>query len=93
MSNYQFPPLKDEKEFESLVNSLYIKKYGIEFQVYGRKGQGQKGIDDHSFSANKKQIVYQCKNKFIIREDSKIQKELLKDIEDEVKSAKVKLDN
>ncbi len=50
MSKYQFPPLKDEKEFECLVNDLCIEKYGIEFQVYGRKGQYQAGIDGISFS-------------------------------------------
>ncbi|WP_373030938.1 NACHT domain-containing NTPase [Sulfurovum sp.] len=87
MSKYQFLPLKDEKEFESLVNDLSIEKYGVEFQVYGRKGQKQKGIDGLSFSKDEKQIVYQCKNKIITREDKKIQVELLNDIENEVKSA------
>jgi len=87
MSKYQFPPLKDEKEFESLVNDLCVEKYGIEFQVYGRKGQKQNGIDGLSFSKNEKQIVYQCKNKIIARNDKKIQTELLSDIEHEVKTA------
>lgn len=87
MSKYQFPPLKDEKEFESLVNDLCVEKYGIEFQVYGRKGQKQSGIDGLSFSKDEKQIVYQCKNKFINRDDKKIQAELLDDIDTEVKSA------
>ena len=50
MSNYQFSPLKDEKEFELLVNDLCTEKYCIEFQVYGRKGQKQNGIDGLSFS-------------------------------------------
>ncbi len=93
MSSYQFPPLKDEKEFESLVNDLCEEKYGFEFQVYGRKGQNQSGIDGLSFSKNEKQIVYQCKNKLIARNDIKIQAELLKDIEDEVKSASAKFTN
>ena len=87
MSKYQFPQLTDEKNFESLVNDLCIEKYGIEFQVYGRKGQKQNGIDGLSFSKNKKQIVYQCKNKLTNRDDKKIQTELLEDIENEVKSA------
>lgn len=87
MSKYQFLPLKDEKEFESLVNDLCVEKYGIEFQVYGRKGQKQSGIDGLSFSKDEKQIVYQCKNKFVNRDDKKIQAELLEDIEHEVKSA------
>ncbi len=87
MSKYQFLPLKDEKEFESLVNDLCVEKYGIEFQVYGRKGQKQNGIDGLSFSKNEKQIVYQCKNKFVNRDDKKIQAELLEDIENEAESA------
>jgi len=87
MSKYQFPPLKDEKEFEFLINDLCIEKYGIEFQVYGRKGQIQNGIDGLSFSGNKKLIVYQCKNKTITRDDKKIKYELLEDINNEVVSA------
>lgn len=92
MSKYQFP-LKDEKEFELLVNDLCESKYGIKFQVYGRKGQKQSGIDGLSFSKNEKQIVYQCKNKLIARDDTKIQTELLKDIENEVQSASTKFTN
>ena len=90
MNKYQFLPLKDEKEFESLVNDLCVEKYGIEFQVYGRKGQKQNGIDGLSFSKDKKQIVYQCKNKIIVRDDKKIQAELLDDIATEVQSASTK---
>jgi|GEM_PF-2823556 len=86
MSKYQFLPLKDEKEFESLINDLCSEKYAIEFQVYGRKGQSQKGIDGLSFAKDEKQIVFQCKNKIISRSDKKIQTELLKDLEEEVKS-------
>lgn len=93
MSKYQFLPLKDEKEFESLVNDLCVEKYDIEFQVYGRKGQKQSGIDGLSFSKDKKQIVYQCKNKDITRTDSKIKTELLADIENEVKSASAEFQN
>ncbi|MGA9045154.1 NACHT domain-containing protein, partial [Sulfuricurvum sp.] len=93
MSKYQFSPLKDEKEFESLVNDLCEEKYGIEFQIYGRKGQTQSGIDGLSFAKNEKQIVYQCKNKLIARDDTKIQTELLKDIENEVQSASAKFTN
>lgn len=93
MSSYQFPPLKDEKEFESLVNDLCEEKYGFEFQVYGRRGQKQSGIDGLSFSKDEKQIVYQCKNKLINREDTKIQTELLEDLEVEVKSASTKFTN
>ena len=58
MSKYQFPTLKDEKEFESLINDLCKENYGIEFQVYGRKGQKQHGIDGLSLSKYKKKIVF-----------------------------------
>jgi len=93
MNKYQFPPLKDEKTFETLINDLCKENFGGEFQVYGRKGQKQYGIDGISFSKNEKQIVFQCKNKIIYRDDKKIQEELLKDIEDEVKSASKKFTN
>lgn len=93
MSKYQFLPLKDEKEFESLVNDLCVEKYGIEFQVYGRKGQKQNGIDGLSFSKDEKQIVYQCKNKDITRTGAKIKTELLGDIQTEVKSASAEFPN
>lgn len=93
MSKYQFLALKDEKEFESLVNDLCAEKYGIDFQIYGRKGQKQNGIDGLSFSKDRKKIVFQCKNKFINREDKKIQTELLDDIENEVKSASTEFQN
>ena len=93
MSKYQFLPSKDEKELESLVNDLCIEKYGIEFQVYGRKGQKQSGIDGLSFSKDEKQIVYQCKNKDITRSDAKIKTELLGDIQTEVKSASAEFPN
>lgn len=92
MSRYQFQ-LKDEKEFESLVNDLCEEKYGITFQIYGRKGQKQDGIDGLSFSRDKKLIVYQCKNKLINRDDNKIQTELLKDIQIEVKTASIEFTN
>jgi hypothetical protein len=93
MNKYQFPPLKDEKTFEALINDLCKENFGVEFQVYGRKGQKQYGIDGLSFSKNEKQVVFQCKNKIINRDDKKIQNELLKDIEDEVKSASKKFTN
>jgi hypothetical protein len=39
MADYQWKPLTDEKKFEDLLNELCFKKYGLEFQIYGRKGQ------------------------------------------------------
>ena len=82
MSKYQWNPLIDEKEFEDLVNELCCKKYNLQdFQLYGRKGQKQYGIDGFVVTEDKHLIVHQCKNKMISRKDSEIKKELLKDIE------------
>ena len=83
MADYQWIPLTDEKKFEDLVNDLCSKKYGIEFQIYGRKGQKQYGIDGSALTKENKSILHQCKNKMISRTDSTIQSELLKDLETE----------
>jgi len=88
MANYQWNPLTDEKKFEDLVNDLCSAKYSLEFQIYGRKGQKQYGIDGSALSKDKKHILYQCKNKTISRNDSAIQKELLNDLETETNSMK-----
>jgi len=83
MGNYQWNSLTDEKEFEDLVNILCSKKYGLEFQIYGRKGQKQYGIDGSALTKDNKHILYQCKNKDTSRSANLIQKELLKDLETE----------
>ena len=83
MADYQWNPLKDENKFEDLVNDLCSKKYGIEFQIYGRKGQKQYGIDGSALTKDNKHILHQCKNKMISRRDKAIQSELLKDLETE----------
>lgn len=48
---------------------------------------------DFLFQKIKKQIVYQCKNKIIARDDKKIQAELLHGINTEVKSVNAKFSN
>ena len=83
MADYQWKPLTDEKKFEDLVNDLCSKKYGLEFQIYGRKGQKQYGIDGSALTKDNKHILHQCKNKMISRTDKSIQSELLKDLENE----------
>jgi len=80
MADYQWKPLTDEKKFEDLVNDLCSEKYGLEFQIYGRKGQKQYGIDGSALTKDNKHILHQCKNKMISRSDSAIQSELLKDL-------------
>jgi len=86
MADYQWNPLTDEKKFEDLVNDLCSVKYGLEFQIYGRKGQKQYGIDGSALTQENKYILHQCKNKMISRNDSAIQKELLNDLETETNS-------
>jgi len=83
MASYQWKPLTDEKIFEDLVNDLCSAQYGIKFQIYGRKGQKQYGIDGSALTKDNKHILHQCKNKMISRNDSAIQLELLKDLETE----------
>ena len=86
MADYQWKPLTDEKKFEDLVNDLCSEKYGLEFQIYGRKGQKQHGIDGSALTSDKKHILHQCKNKMISRTDSAIQSELLKDLDTETEA-------
>jgi len=83
LSKYQWNPLTDEKEFENLINDLCSKKYGLEFQLYGRKGQKQNGIDGLALIGNNKFILYQCKNKNILRDNKTIKNELSKDLKEE----------
>ncbi len=86
MGRYQIPPLADEVEFEQLINALCDKKYQTDsFQLYGRRGSTQHGIDGLSFLHDKSIVVYQAKKKDIVnREASKLKKELLKELESEV---------
>ena len=86
MADYQFLALTDEKKFEDLINDLCCKKYTLEFQIYGRKGQKQYGIDGSALTKDNKHILHQCKNKMLSRDDVKTQKELLDDLEKETNS-------
>jgi len=62
--SYIFPKLEDEKEFEKLVRDLFKRKTkNPNFQIYGRKGQDQYGIDCFGYDyTNKEFVVVQCKN-------------------------------
>ena len=89
MSKYQYPTLTNEKEFELLINDLCKKEFDLyHFQLYGRKGQKQNGIDGIALDSENNLIVYQCKNKLLNREDKKIQEELINDLINEVKLTK-----
>lgn len=85
MPKYQLPPLSDENEFESLINELCKKIYNESFQLYGRKGSKQYGIDAVTVSSNKKLIVFQAKKKEILyKTDDANRKKLLEELEEEV---------
>lgn len=42
---YYFPRLKNDDDFECLVRDYFRVKYGEDFQLYGRNGQKQYGVD------------------------------------------------
>lgn len=42
---YNFPRLENAKDFERLVRDYFRVKYGEDFQLYGRNGQKQYGVD------------------------------------------------
>ena len=84
MAKHQWIALTDEKQFEDLVNDLCKRRYDLDnFQLFGRKGQKQYGIDGFAQTQNRSLILHQCKNKMLSRDGSSIQKELLKDLEQE----------
>lgn len=63
-----------------------------DFQIFGVKGQNQKGIDVFS---NKTKTVIQCKLKSIGRKDETIRKNLIQDIDadlEKVKELKIEFD-
>lgn len=88
MANYQFPPLKNEKKFEEfvcdLLNSIEnTNSYeNTEYQQFGVSGQSQNGIDIFS---SKTGTVIQCKLKDLRKQDETIRKQLISDLEADVK--------
>jgi len=86
MSKYQLAPLACEVEFEQFITDLCFIQFGAQFQLFGRKGQTQHGIDGINVNKNKSLIVHQCKKKNINREDKVVVKELLNDLEKDVAS-------
>ena len=58
----QLPPLSDENDFEKLINKLCQKEYNLNsFQLYGRKGSKQFGIDGITLNDDKELIIFQAK--------------------------------
>ncbi|MFT4804469.1 MAG: tetratricopeptide (TPR) repeat protein [Psychroserpens sp.] len=86
MERYTFNFIKDEIQFENFtrdfVKLLYKK---LNFQLYGKKGQAQYGVDGYSTEGN---IYFQSKHKS--KSDLK-DKVLLSELNDEFKKAKSKI--
>ena len=81
-SNYQIFPLENDVIFEDFVCDIFNHcEKTTSFDLYGRKGQNQSGIDIISFE---KKTVVQCKLKILDRPDGTIKKELTKDLNDEI---------
>lgn len=85
MANYQLPPLKNSERFEHFVCELFncidqTDSY-IEFQIFGIRGQNQKGID--IFSQRAKTVI-QCKLKDTRKTDDAIRKKLIMEIEEDL---------
>ncbi|MGY5353578.1 hypothetical protein [Wenyingzhuangia sp. IMCC45467] len=87
MAKYQLPALKNESEFEEFICDLFneienTESYrNSEFQLFGTKGQNQKGID--IFSLKTKNVI-QCKLKSLRRKDDLLRKELIADIDSDL---------
>jgi len=87
MEKYQFPKIKDEIQFENFTRDLLNLIYqDNSFQLYGRKGQAQYGLDGYSTIHP---IFFQCKHKnFPHVKDKKLEEEL----ESEFNKAKPKIE-
>jgi len=59
----QIPPLNDENQFEKLIRDSCRKIYNDNsFELYGRRGERQHGVDGYSLTKNEI-IAFQCKKK------------------------------
>ncbi|MBJ7882960.1 endonuclease [Gelidibacter salicanalis] len=91
MAKYQLPALKNETEFEEFICDLFneienTETYtNTEFQLFGTKGQNQKGIDIFSLKTKK---VIQCKLKSLKRKDELLRKEIISDIDSDLEKIK-----
>lgn len=83
MTKFQLPPLKDEKLFEEFACDLFnaiasqAKQENGDYQIFGIKGQNQRGIDIYS---SKGSTGIQCKLKDIRKKDEQIRQQLKVDI-------------
>lgn len=63
MSTLDFTPVADAEQFERLLADLLSEKYGVKFQLLGRRGQAQSGIDVVGKLPNKRWLLVQAKNR------------------------------
>ena len=86
MEKYQFPKIKDEISFEEFSRDFFKLLYPyINFQLYGKKGQSQFGIDGCS---TEKHIYFQSKHK---SKDTIKDKDIVGELNSELKKAKPKI--
>ncbi|MEZ9492162.1 hypothetical protein BCT62_07620 [Vibrio splendidus] len=86
MEKYIFPIIKDEIQFENFTRDFLELIYiGFKFQLYGKKGQSQSGLDGCSIEGN---IYFQSKHKS--KSDLK-DKILLDELNFELNKAKPKI--
>ena len=80
---FQLPPMENSTDFEDLICDLFNLQNATEsFKKFGKQGHKQKGIDIFSVELD---TVIQCKKKDLSRKQSLLKKELLNDIEEDVK--------
>lgn len=87
MSEFQLPPLKDQKRFEYLVLDLFnAENDGKMYKLYGRDSEDQEGID---ILSDDSEIVIQCKKKDVVfRDHSNVVSQIRDDLRDSTKRAK-----
>lgn len=86
MERYKFSIIKDEIQFENFTRD-FIKLIfpGKNFQLYGKKGQAQSGIDGYSTSDD---VYFQSKHK---SKDSLKDSFVIKELNQEFNQAKIKI--
>lgn len=86
MEKYTFPIIKDEIQFENFTRDFVKFLYAnLNFQLYGKRGQAQYGIDGYSTEGN---IYFQSKHKSKSNLKDKV---LIDELNDELKKAKPKI--
>lgn len=63
MSTLDFTPVADDEQFERLLADLLSEKYGVKFQLWGRSGQAQGGIDIAGQLPDGQWLLVQAKNR------------------------------